>query len=122
MKLRNYVLLGAASLSLGTAAVVAQPTSASAKTAIPARFRHNWKSSVHGYTEALKIHKYDAYVYEGYHGHGSWEKRYYVKKSKNRYAVVAPKSKQENPEFIVYKNSHKLLFCMDVRYITMHRY
>ena len=50
---------------------------------------------------------------------------YYKKdlpESKNRYAVVAPKSKQENPEFIVYKNSHKLLFCMDVRYITMHRY
>lgn len=44
MKLRNYVLLGIASLSLGIVAITSQPAQASA-AAVPARMRHDWHAN-----------------------------------------------------------------------------
>lgn len=118
LKLRNFVLLGATAFSLGTVAITSQSITASAKTAIPTRFRHTWEGHGYGEKMVLKMHKYYAYVYEG-SGHS--EKRYYRKVSKNHYYVLAPKWKTEQGEGVRYVNSHKILFEVDVARIPMYR-
>lgn len=118
MKLRNYVLLGAASLSLGTAAVVAQPISASAKTAIPTRFRHTWEGHLDSNKYILKVHKYHVSFDQKVQGKNYWQKRYYQKLSKNHYTAF--KHNEENIT-LRYHNSHKIYMGADTSIIPMHR-
>ncbi|WP_203648972.1 hypothetical protein [Secundilactobacillus yichangensis] len=124
MRFRKLVTLGITTLSLGTAgAALAQPVEAHAATAIPARFRHNWKYYGDGHTIILRMHKYSVSYYDGNKGYGgSWEKRYYKKASKNHYYVLAPKRKTEQGMGVKYVNSHKLHLEYDVSILTMHRY
>ncbi|HBF75764.1 MAG TPA: hypothetical protein DDW71_10990 [Lactobacillus sp.] len=118
MKLRNYVLLGAASLSLGTAAVVAQPTSASAKTAIPAKFRHTWEGHGYGNKFILKVYKYHVNFDQKSQGKNYWQKRYYKKLTKNHYAIL---KHNEEPNTLEYHSSHMIYMIYDVQRVHMYR-
>ncbi len=118
MKLRNYVLLGAASLSLETAAVVAQPAFASAKTAIPTRFRHTWEGHLDSNKYILRVYKYHVNFDQKVQGKNYWQKRYFQKLSKNYYAAF-----KHNEESITlrYHNSHKIYMGADTSRISMYR-
>ena len=114
MKLRNYVLLGVASLSLGAAAIASQPAQASAAS-VPARMRHNWHANKWGESYYLNCHKYHANFYDG-----AWHTLYYSSAGYNKYNLN-PAHHSYGGITMKYKSAHSVTVHYDTAYLHFTR-
>jgi len=114
LKLRNYVLLGIASLSLGIVAITSQPAQASA-AAVPARMRHDWHANKWGESYYLNCHKYHANFYDG-----AWHTLYYSPAGYNKYNLN-PAHHSYDGVSMTYKSAHRVTVLYDTAYLHFTR-